>query len=192
MTAATRLRTYEDLEALPEDVRAEILGGEIVVQPSPVFDHGFIQAGLSHFIGGPFGFGGGGGEGGWWIVVETDVRFSPHDVTRPDLAGWRRARLPSPWGRRPIEVVPDWVCEVLSPTTAQRDRVYKQQLYARHGVPHYWLIDPAVRTLEAYVLAGEQWVVAGTYDHTAVARIAPFEAIELSLARLFPPDPPKE
>lgn len=187
MVAAPKLHSYEDLKSLPEDLRAEILGGEIAVQPGPIFDHNFIQAGLSHFIGGPFGFGGGGGEDGWWIVGEMDVRFSPHDITRPDLSGWRRSRLPSPWGQRPIDVVPDWICEVLSPSTAQRDRVYKQQLYARHGVPHYWLIDPAARTLEAYVLKGAQWVVGGTYDHTAVARIPPFEAIELTLGRLFSP-----
>jgi Uma2 family endonuclease len=109
-----------------------------------------------------------------------------HDVVRPDLAGWRRARLGEP-DQRPLRLVPDWIAEILSPSTAARDRVTKRQLYARHGVAHYWLVDPIARTLEALALRDGTWVDAGTFDETATARIAPFEAIELPVGRLFLP-----
>lgn len=189
MSTAHKLATYDDLLAYPEDVKAEVLGGEIYVQPSALPDHCHAQFALGHFIGGPF-HGYGDGPGGWWILPEIDVRLGPHDIVRPDVAGWRRARLPHPWGTRPIDVVPDWICEILSPSTERFDRVRKQQLYARHGVPYYWLVDPAERVLEAYVLDADHWRIAGTYDDTAVARVPPFDAIELPVGRLFPPAPP--
>jgi Uma2 family endonuclease len=184
---AARLARYEDLLRLDEDVRAEILGGSIVVMPSPRPRHSKPQRALGRFVGGPFddddGFG---GPGGWWIFIEVDIELGPHDVVRPDLSGWRRARLPEP-DQRPIRVVPNWVCEVISPSTGARDRVTKRQLYARHGVEHYWLVDPVARTLEALALRDGTWMDAGTFDDTATARIAPFQEIELPVGRLFLP-----
>jgi Uma2 family endonuclease len=115
------------------------------------------------------------------------VSLGEHEVVRPDLAGWRRERLPRPGTTRPIDIVPDWVCEVLSPSTSVRDRVTKRALYARTGVAHYWLIDPEARVLEALALREGVWVEVGVYDDAATARIAPFEAIELELGRLFLP-----
>jgi Uma2 family endonuclease len=184
---AAKLARYEDLLRLDEDVRAEILGGSIVVMPSPRPRHSKPQRALGRFVGGPFddddGFG---GPGGWWIFIEVDIELGPHDVVRPDLSGWRRARLPEP-DQRPIRVVPNWVCEVISPSTGARDRVTKRQLYARHGVEHYWLVDPVARTLEALALRDGTWMDAGTFDDTATARIAPFQEIELPVGRLFLP-----
>lgn len=119
--------------------------------------------------------------------MEVDVRLTPHDVVRPDLAGWRRERLPEPWDERPIDVAPDWICEVLSPPNVSHDRVTKRHLYARHGVPHYWIVDPEARTLEAFALREGTWMDAGSYDDRAAARIPPFEQIELEVGRLFPP-----
>jgi Uma2 family endonuclease len=142
-------------------------------------------------IGGPYDDDDGrGGPGGWWILLEVDVRFGLHDVVRPDLAGWRRERLPSPWDVRPIDVVPDWVCEVLSPSNAPHDRVRKRALYARHGVPYYWIVDPTGRTLEALRLdpATGAWIEVGAYDDQSTAGIAPFEAVALEVGRLFPPE----
>jgi Uma2 family endonuclease len=190
MTAAPKLATYAELLATPEEVKAEILGGELVTQPSALPEHSEAQFGLGELLRGPF-HRGRGGPGGWWILGEVDVRFSVHDVVRPDLVGWRRERLPSPWGQRPIDVVPDWICEVLSPRGVRRDRVFKQDLYARHGVPFYWLIDPVAGVLEAFALERGRWVLTGTYDRSAVARVPPFEAIELVLAELFMPEPPE-
>ena len=192
MSNAARLATYEDLLATPEGARVELLAGTIVTSPAPLPRHSNPQGSLRRFVGGPFhdddGFG---GPGGWWIFVEVDVRFTRHDVLRPDLAGWRRERLVSP-DVRPIDVVPDWVCEILSPSTASRDRVYKRRLYAQCGVASYWVVDPDARTLETFTLRDGNWVDAGAFDDTAVARIAPFEAVELPVGRLFLPRAPGE
>ena len=187
--AARKLKTYEDLLDLPEDVHAELHAGELVAQPGSLPKHGRVQRSVGRFIGGPYDDDTDGPDG-WWILPEVDVRFSRHDVTRPDLAGWRRARLPSPEDVRPIDVVPDWICEILSPSNARHDRVFKARLYAQHGVPYYWLIDPAERTLEAYVLKDSQWLRAGAWDDTEVARVPPFEDVELPIGRLFFPRPP--
>jgi len=184
---ARKLATYADLLALGEDVRAEVIRGAIDVMPAPRPRHSKVQGALRRFVGGPFddddGFG---GPGGWWIFVEVDARLGPHDIVRPDLAGWRRPRLPVP-DVRPIDVVPDWVCEIGSPSTTARDRVVKRRLYAEHGVPHYWILDPDARTLEALALRDGVWVEVGSYGDDDVARIAPFDAIELAVGRLFLP-----
>lgn len=186
-----RLATYEDLLPLPEMLRVEVIAGQMHTQPGALPRHSRAQSTLVRNIGGPFdGDHGGGGPGGWWIFPDVDVRFGPHDIVRPDLSGWRRERLVDPWDTRPIEVVPDWICEVLSPSNAAHDRMRKGQLYARHGVPHYWLVDPTERTLEALVLEGGRWVLAGIYDDSSVVRVAPFEAVELRVTGLFPPLPP--
>jgi Uma2 family endonuclease len=185
---AQKRATYTDLFALPDDVRAEILGGEIITSPAPLPRHSKAQRALGSFIGRPYDDDDGhGGPGGWWIFVEVEVQLAPHDVVRPDLSGWRRGRLLSPGDKRPIEVVPDWICEVLSPSTAARDKVTKRALYAKHGVPHYWIVDTDARTVEAFQLEGTKWVVAGSYDASATARIPPFEAVEIPVGRLFLP-----
>lgn len=173
---------------MPEGVRAEIVAGEISTQPGALPKHSRVQGSLTRFIGGPFdGDDGRGGPGGWWILGDVDVRFTAHDIVRPDVVGWRRERLPSPWDTRPIDVAPDWICEILSPSNAAHDRVHKAELYARHGVAFYWIIDPNERTLEAFELAARRWVMLGSYDGSRVARIAPFEAVELEVGRLFAP-----
>ena len=188
--AAERLATYADLMRLPEDVRAEILAGRIVTAPAPLPRHSRAQRSLGGFIGGPFDDDDGmGGPGGWWIFVEVDIQLAPHDVVRPDLAGWRRERLPDPGDLRPITVPPDWICEVLSPSTAVYDRVTKRDLYARHGVAYDWIVDVDARTLEAFALEGGRWVLLGNHDEHALARIAPFAEIELPVGRLFLPRP---
>jgi Uma2 family endonuclease len=187
-SSGPKLATYADLLALPSDVRAEVLSGQVIPSPAPLPRHAHVQRSVGSFIGGPFQDDEGrGGPGGWWIFVEVDVALGPHDIVRPDLAGWRKERLPRPGSVRPIEVAPDWICEVLSPTTAARDRVHKRHLYAHASVPHYWLIDPDARVLEALVLRDGVWVEAGVYGDDGTARIPPFEAIELEVGRLFLP-----
>jgi len=186
---AVKLATYADLEALPEDIRAELVNGVIITMPSVLPRHSKTGRALGRFIGGPYDDDDGyGGPGGWWIFPEVDVLFGPHDTMRPDVSGWRRERLPNPGEIRPITVVPDWICEVISPSNAAHDRVYKRNLYARCGVAHYWLIDPEARVLEALTLRGGQWVELGAYDVTATAvRIEPFPEVELDVSRLFLP-----
>jgi Uma2 family endonuclease len=192
MQAAKKLATYDDLLALPDGVKGEILRGALVVPPAPLPRHSSVQGKLRRFVGGPFDDDdGAGGPGGWWIFLEVDVQLSAHDVVRPDLAGWSRERLAEPWDTRPITVVPDWICEVVSPSNAGADRVTKRQIYAAAGVRHYWLADPTARTLETFRLdpSAQRWVDAGAFEASERARIAPFEAVELDLARVFPPAP---
>jgi len=193
MQAAAKLATYEDLLALPERVRAEVIHGSIVVQPAPLPEHGRAQGSIWRSIGGPFDDDDGrGGPGGWWILLEVDVRLGAHDILRPDVAGWRRDRLPRPWGLRPIDVVPDWVCEILSPSSQSHDRVQKAALYASAGVPFFWIVDPVGRVVEAFQLEhhSEQgrWVRLGAWDSGASASIPPFEQVQLEVARIFPPE----
>jgi Uma2 family endonuclease len=190
MESGRRPATYADLLALPEGTRGEILDGIVVTPPAPLPRHARSQRALSRFVGGPFDDDDGrGGPGGWWILAEVDIRLSAHDIVRPEVAGWKRERIPNPWDERPIEVVPDWICEILSPSNAGQDRVRKRALYARSAVSYYWLVDPGARTLEALRLDGATgaWIEVGAYDDESVARIAPFEAIELEVTRLCPP-----
>jgi Uma2 family endonuclease len=185
---ASKLATYSDLLAVPAEVRAEVLAGEILTTPAPLPRHSKAQGAARRFLGGPFDDDDGhGGPGGWWIFVEVDVRLGAHDIVRPDLSGWRRDRLLKPGTTRPIDVVPDWVCEVVSPSTAALDRVTKRNLYARIGIRHYWLIDPDARVLEALALSEGSWLEVGVYDDSASARIPTFEAVELEVGRLFLP-----
>ncbi|MCA9705796.1 MAG: Uma2 family endonuclease [Myxococcales bacterium] len=187
--------TYDDIRRLPSEVWGEVIAGQVLVSPSPKPRHGRTLRSMGRYIGGPFDDDHGhGGPGGWWIVVEVDVRLSPHDIVRPDLSGWRRERLDdAPWDDLPVDVVPDWICEILSPHNAAHDRVTKRRLYAAHGVPHYWLVDPATHTLEALRLVDGLWVETGSWGDGDVARVEPFEAIELDVGRLFVPQaPPSE
>lgn len=188
MDPARKLATYDDLLGLPEGVKAEVIRGSVHVQPAPTPRHSKVQGALRRFVGGPFDDDDGyGGPGGWWILIEVDVRLGAHDIVRPDLSGWRRERLPEPWDVRPIELAPDWVCEVTSPSNARHDRVTKARLYAEVGVPALWLIDPMARVLEALVLDDGAWREAGRYSDGDIARIPPFTEIELDVGRLFPP-----
>ncbi|MFO0714577.1 MAG: Uma2 family endonuclease [Sandaracinus sp.] len=185
MRTATRLATYEDLLALPSGVKGEVIRGVLRTLPAPRPRHAKVQRVLGGVIGGPFDDDDGlGGPGGWYIFPEVDVQLSPHDVVRPDLSGWRRERLADP-DARPFTVVPDWVCEIASPSTARDDRVVKRQLYAEHRVQFYWLVDPETRLLEALEWREGRWVELGVFDESARVRIAPFEAVELAIGRLF-------
>lgn len=176
---------YERLLALPDHVRGELLNGQLHTQPRPSGRHGLAGSGLNIDIGGPFGLGRG-GPGGWWIIPEPEVHFVRDvEVAVPDLAGWRRERMPSVPEDQRFEVVPDWVCEILSPSTAKKDRVIKLPLYARYGVAHAWLVDPLGRTLEAFELRDKLWALIATHQDDALVRVPPFDAIELPLSDLW-------
>ena len=176
---------YEDLIALPENVSGEIIGGELYTQPRPSGKHAIAARGLGIDLGGPFDFGRG-GPGGWWIVPEPEIHLvRDTEVVVPDLAGWRRERLPAiPEGVR-FEVAPDWVCEILSPTTARKDRIVKLPLYARYGVAFAWLVDPLSRTLEAFELREGAWTLRATLKDDDAVSIVPFDAVRFSLADLW-------
>jgi Uma2 family endonuclease len=172
--------------ALPEGVRAEILDGEIVVQPSPTPAHQSTIGEIYAELRGPFQRGRG-GPGGWWLIQDVDVEFGPHDVVRPDVSGWMKDRVPVFPAERPVRHRPDWVCEGLSPRTAVHDQGDKRALYQRARVPWYWLVDPLNRTLTVLRLTSEGYVVEHVAGDSGSAALPPFEAVEIDLASVFPP-----
>ncbi|MFH1176953.1 MAG: Uma2 family endonuclease [Acidobacteriota bacterium] len=180
-----KLATWDDIAGLPEGTRVEVLAGAIVMAPRPLPRHSFLQGRLSYFLGGPFAIDA--EPGGWWILAEVDVELGPHDVVEPDLAGWRRERVPGFPDDRPIRIVPDWICEILSPSNARHDLISKADLYRRAGVPYYWIVNPDERFLQALQLHEDGWLLLGTWGDGDRARITPFEAVELEIGRLFPP-----
>jgi Uma2 family endonuclease len=181
---ARRKPTYEDVLAAPEHLVAEIIDGELYTHPRPAAPHAEAASVLGMDIGSAF-HRGRGGPGGWIILVEPELHLDPN-ILVPDLAGWRRERLPEVPKEAFITLAPDWVCEVLSPGTALLDRRRKMPLYARERVPHLWLVDPIVRSLEVYLLEGERYVHLGTFGENERARAVPFDAIELELEALWP------
>ena len=187
MTApARKLATYRDLLALPGNVRAQIVGGEILVEPSPTPEQQSTVGELYAELRGPFQRGRG-GPGGWWLIPDVDVSFGPHDVFRPDVSGWGRDRVPSFPKERPVSVRPDWICEGLSPGTAALDQGEKRSAYLRAGVPWYWIADPLNRTLSVLRLEGSGYVLEQSVGDRGAARLPPFEDIELPLDAIFPP-----
>jgi len=181
--------SYADLASAPADKIAEIIDGDLTLMPRPAGPAVGTGSDLGILLGNPFRFGRG-GPGGWLIYDEPELRLG-EDVVVPDLAGWRRERLGDAPGESYRTVSPDWVCEVLSPSTQRHDRVRKMPLYARERVAHVWLVEPVVRTVEAFRLDGDRWVLLGTWGDDDVASIPPFEAVPLELALLWTASPPK-
>ncbi|MBK8598580.1 MAG: Uma2 family endonuclease [Holophagales bacterium] len=181
--ARRREATYEDLLALPDDVLGQLVEGELHATPRPAIDHQRASSVLGIRLGDPFDLGGG-GPGGWWIVDEPELHLD-WNVLVPDLAGWRRERLPELPREAFFTLAPDWVCEVLSPSTARLDRVKKLSIYAREGVGHAWLVDPVLETLEVFRRQGEAWLLVLTAGGDDIVRAEPFDAIELTLTGLW-------
>lgn len=185
--------TYRDIEALAPHLVGELVAGELFVSPRPAIPHAIAHSELGYELIGPFSRGRG-GPGGWWIFDEPELHFGA-DVLVPDLAGWRRPRLPSPPTGAAFTIAPDWVCEVLSPSTASFDRVRKLAVYGRESVRWVWLLDPLARTLEVLRWEGKAWVVAGNYGGDQVIEAEPFEAARIDLLPLWgetrnpPPQP---
>jgi Uma2 family endonuclease len=186
-----RRATYADLEAVPANKVAELIRGALHVMPRPAPQHARASTRLTIQIGGPFDMGRG-GPGGWVILDEPELHFPDPtepgaiDALVPDLAGWKRARMPALPATAYFTTVPDWICEVLSPSTEEVDREEKMPIYAREGVRHAWLIDPVAKTLEVYTLSADgEWSEPVRYRDEEVVRAVPFEAIELNLAALW-------
>jgi Uma2 family endonuclease len=186
MVAHAKLATALDLENLPGDVRAEIIHGAIVQKAGPSAEHSRAQLRFGTALGRRFDRRPGGRwPGGWWFGSEVEVEYEAHEVYVHDVAGWRRERvLVEPVGR-PTRVRPDWVCELLSPTTARRDRVEKFQVLHRCEVQHYWLVDPLERSLVVHRWQPRGYLVALTAGAGDVVRAEPFDAVELKVSVLF-------
>lgn len=183
VAAAPRRARYEDLLQLPEHVIGQILAGELHVLPRPAARHAAASSALGEELGPPFKRGRG-GPGGWVLLDEPELHLHD-DVLVPDLAGWRRERMPELPDVAAIELAPDWVCEVLSPSSVATDRVVKLPIYAREQVSHAWLVDPIARTLEVFAREGDGWSLVAAWRDDAKVRAVPFDAIELDLSILW-------
>lgn len=176
--------SYADYAAVPPHRRAVIINGTLHVFPRPALPHIYTSSTLTMEIGSPFARGRG-GPGGWWILDEPELHLVHEQPINPDIAGWRRERMPTMPSAKFIALPPDWACEVLSPSTEKVDRDEKMPVFAEHGVRHAWLIDPVKRVLEAYTLEGKRWSKPLVHRGDARARVAPFEAVELDLSVLW-------
>ncbi|MGH8550280.1 MAG: Uma2 family endonuclease [Methylococcales bacterium] len=180
---ANRVATYEDLCRVPDHLIAQIIHGQLITLPRPSPKH----ARATSIMGGklvPAYDEGSNGPGGWWILDEPELHLG-QEILVPDLAGWRRERMPALPETAYFELAPDWVCEVLSPSTAQMDRADKLPIYAAYGVVHAWLVDPSAQTLEVFALYENQWRLECVYKKADEVRAPPFDAVHFSLAGLW-------
>jgi Uma2 family endonuclease len=180
-----RRATLDDLPVERDGRAWEIVGGEIVEKASPSFEHGDAQRAASSFAGQFHRGGGPDRPSGWWIAVEVDVELEAHELYRPDVVGWRRARVPERPSGWPVRIRPDWVCEILSPSTAARDVGPKLRAYHRHAVGHVWIVDPEHHVLTVYRHAEAGYVVALVAGAEETALAEPFERLPLRVGGLF-------
>ena len=179
-----RKATYRDVLDAPAHMVAEIVDGVLHLQRRPPTLAALAKTALSGEIGSAF-FKGRTGPGGWWIVNEPELHFG-EDIVVPDIAGWRRDRMPTVPDVAFLTLAPDWACEVLSPSTRKFDLEEKRPVYAREGVGHLWFVDPAARTLEAFALLDGAWSPAGAAREDEPVRLPPFEAAAFPLGALWP------
>lgn len=186
---ASKRATRADLEALPASVVGELIQGVLITVPRPRPRHAASATRIGGRVQGGYQYGDGGAPGGWWIVAEPGIQLAEIDVEEivPDVAGWRRERMPELPER--FTSAPDWVCEVLSPSTRRHDLRTKRPLYAGAGVTWMWIVDVEARTLTASRLSGGSWLELGVWSDDDVATIEPFDAIEMKLSELWG-DPP--
>lgn len=173
--------TYDDIVALPAGVGGEIVSGVLHTQPRPAPRHGYAASTLGVTIGRfSRSFGGG------WIIIDAPELHLGDDVVVPDIGGWRQERMPKFPETAYFETAPDWVCEVMSPSTARFDRIEKHAVYASFGVSHAWYVDPNLRTLEVFALVGGRWMIVATYKDADTVAAPPFETHAFSLGVLWP------
>jgi Uma2 family endonuclease len=180
---ARKRATYEDVLNAPPHVVAEIVDGELHLSPRPAAPHSVAASVLASELGRPFSRGLG-GPGGWLLPIEPELHLGA-DILVPDYGGWRRERMPFVTDVPYFTLAPDWICEVLSPSTERMDRADKLPVYAREGVRHVWLVNPLQRTLEVLRLEGGRWLTLAVHRDDARVRAEPFDAVELELGALW-------
>lgn len=175
--------TYADIYDVPDNFVAEMFDGDLYASPRPAIPHAHAASVLGAVLLDAFHLGRS-GPGGWLVLYEPELHFG-NDVLVPDLAAWRRERLPVAPDDAYITLAPDWICEVLSPSTEDIDRSKKLRIYAREGVAHAWLLDPLRETLEVLALESGRWTLLASYEGRVGVRAVPFDAIELALGALW-------
>jgi len=183
LATALNKASYEDLYSIPENMIGEIFDGELFVMPRPSFRHSHAASVISMEISAPFHIGRG-GPGGWIILYEPEICLG-ENILVPDLAGWKKERLPQPPDENYTTIPPDWVCEILSPSTVRIDRIRKMHIYACFEVKYSWLIDPIAKTLEIFKLESDRWVLLSAYSEHDKVRAEPFQEIEIALQNLW-------
>jgi Uma2 family endonuclease len=183
-----RAATYEDLLAVPEHLVAEVLFGQLVTHPRPAPRHARVVSRLHGVLTPPFDLGVA-GPGGWVFLVEPELHLGEH-IAVPDVAAWRLERLPAIPETAWIEIAPDWVCEVLSPSTERYDRGDKRTIYAEAGVGHLWHADPILKMLEVFELKDGKWLLLDVFHDNAEVAAPPFAEPIFSLGLLWPFDAP--
>lgn len=178
---------YEDLLGLPENVTGEIVDGDLYAMPRLAPRLVVAKGALLALLGGPFQFGSGDGPGGWWVLPEPEVHMGPH-VLVPDIAGWRKSHMPFPPAQGHLTLTPDWVCEILSPSTKGFDHRKKRRVYAEQKVPHLWFADPISKSIDVLRLTGDLYSIVDTFGGDEKARLEPFDAVEIDLGLLWLPD----
>ncbi len=193
MAEAALKKTYatlEDLLAIPEGERFhELLAGEIVQKAMPSLAHGDAQLRLGAFVQ-PIRRGGGGSGGGWVFASEAEIELDPYNVVRPDVSGWRRERMATRPRVFPCPIIPDWICEILSPSNSRVDLWEKLGLYHAAGVQHYWILDPDKRTLRVHRWTQTGYLGVLEAKSPRVVQAEPFDAVDLHLADLFDDEEP--
>lgn len=183
-----RPATVEDLDKVPPTMRAEIIDGVLYTSPRPAGAHALGQIGIAYAVFDAVKRGGGGGPSGWWILAEPGIACGGSPEFSPDLAGWRRERMPVVPRRGRIPLAPDWLCEVLSPTTRRYDHLVKRAFYARIGVTWLWYVDPEAKTVAVSRLVDGHWLEEGIYGGEEKVALAPFAEVDIDLANWWLPD----
>lgn len=181
--SATQRANYQDVLDAPPNLVAEVLAGELHTQRRPAGRHAYAASVLGMDLGNPF-HRGRGGPGGWVILDEPELHLAS-DILVPDLAGWRRERMPEIPDEAYFELRPDLACEILSPSTALCDRSVKIPIYARERVAHVWLVDPQIRSIEVFRLDGDGYRLVAAHGDAELVRLEPLDAVELELAALW-------
>lgn len=198
MSTALKVPSFDDLyrqlRALPPGQGGEIINGELLTSPRPAFPHSNVEGEIFLDLRSRFRRKPGGPPTGWWILFEPELHLSTHNqlhVLSPDLAGWKRERMPTLPDAAFSSLAPDWICEILSPSNESYDRKAKARIYHDASVPWLWLVSPRNRTVEAYRREGAFWVQLGVWSDDDRARIEPFESFELDLAQWWDGLPPR-
>lgn len=180
-----RRATYQDVLDAPPGVVAQVVDGVLYTHPRPALPHASTCTTLAGQLSERFRHGRG-GPGGWVILIEPELHLGPEpDVLVPDVAGWRRERMPHIPRAAFHTLAPDWVCELLSPSTERFDREVKMPFYLREQVSHVWLVDPLKETLEVYVHGSRRWDLLAVHRGAGRVQVPPFEAFELDLTDLW-------
>lgn len=181
---ADKVATYQDLFNIPDNEVGEILGGELIAHPRPAPKHVRAASVLGARLLTQFDSKPDGEEGGWLILFEPECHLNA-DIVVPDIAGWRKTTMPGLPETAWFGIRPDWVCEVISPSTAKFDKGIKREIYAREEVGHYWMVDPIAKMIEVFELDEGRWVLVAAVSDDQIVHLPPFEVLPFDLSVLW-------